>query len=161
MKELLMVRHGKSSWDYDVDDKDRPLLERGVRDGHRVARALSGSLPLPDRVFSSHANRALHTCIIVMRDMGIPMDRLQVTPELYDFSGSAAMGFVQGLDDRYNRVMIFGHNPTFTHIANSWGSQYIDNVPTTGFVHLRFDIDTWSRAEGGETLRTVFPKHLR
>ena len=37
MKELILIRHGKSSWDYPVSDKDRPLQERGINDAHLVS----------------------------------------------------------------------------------------------------------------------------
>ena len=65
-KELILVRHAKSSWEYDVDDADRPLKQRGVRDAHRVSEAVAQKLPDVQAVYSSHANRALHTCIIFL-----------------------------------------------------------------------------------------------
>ena len=30
MKRLVLLRHAKSSWDFNVSDKDRPLTEKGV-----------------------------------------------------------------------------------------------------------------------------------
>ena len=161
MKELILIRHGKSSWDYDVADKDRPLKERGIQDGHLVARKVKPDFPRPDAVFSSPANRALHTCMILMRDLDLPFELLTVTDALYDFSGSSVAGFVAGLDNRLQRVLLFGHNHAFTHLANTWGDQSIDNVPTTGLVHLRFGESRWEEVATGKTLYTVFPKHLK
>lgn len=37
MKEIIFVRHGKSSWEFDVIDRDRPLAARGVKDAKLVA----------------------------------------------------------------------------------------------------------------------------
>ena len=85
MKEIILVRHGKSSWQYAVSDRDRPLQERGIKDALLVAGALSG-LPRPDAVFSSPANRALHTCTILMRELRIPLELLRLSEALYDFS---------------------------------------------------------------------------
>ena len=161
MKELLLVRHGKSSWDYEVSDKDRPLKQRGIRDAHRVSRAIKDSLAPIDAVFSSPANRALHTCIIFLRELDIPFDKLRVTNALYDFSGESVMNFVQGFPPEYERVMIFGHNFAFTNVANQWGSERIDNVPTSGLVHLRTDDADWVKMENAQTLQTLFPKELR
>ena len=31
MKELILLRHAKSSWDYAVADRDRVLQEKGIQ----------------------------------------------------------------------------------------------------------------------------------
>jgi phosphohistidine phosphatase len=161
MKELILVRHGKSSWEYSVGDKDRPLLERGINDAHLVATAFKNASPGIDAAFSSPANRALHTCMIVLRILGLSLDKCKVTEALYDFSGESVMTFVLGLDDALETVLIFGHNHAFTQVANDWGSQGINNVPTAGLVHLKFDVDSWGDIDKGTTARTIFPKHLK
>ncbi|MBT8185785.1 MAG: histidine phosphatase family protein, partial [Eudoraea sp.] len=83
MKELILVRHGKSSWEYSVDDKDRPLLERGINDGHLVAKAFKAASVNIDAVYSSPANRALHTCMILVRVLGFPLANCTITNALY------------------------------------------------------------------------------
>lgn len=161
MKELILVRHGKSSWDYDANDKDRPLKERGIKDGHRVSSAFKGTKPQIDAIFSSPANRALHTCVIFLRKLDFPYQNFQLANELYEFSGEGVSAFVRQLDNSLNRVMIFGHNNAFTNVANMWGNKHIDNVPTTGLVHLKFETNSWAALSSGETARLIFPKDLR
>ena len=69
MKTLILVRHGKSSWEYSVDDKDRPLKERGVNDGHLISEEFkSQNASTIDAAFSSPANRALHTGMIFLTE---------------------------------------------------------------------------------------------
>lgn len=161
MKQLILVRHGKSSWEYNVSDKDRPLLERGINDALLVSgKFLSNPIEV-DFVFSSPANRALHTCLIFFRQLDYPMQKLEITDSLYDFSGDSVIPFVNKLDNHLDTVMIFGHNHAFTHIANSWGNTYIDNVPTSGLVHLQFGSETWENIEKGTTVQTIFPKQIR
>ncbi|MDX1333918.1 MAG: histidine phosphatase family protein [Robiginitalea sp.] len=161
MKELILVRHGKSSWDYDVRDADRPLKERGIRDAHRVAAHVASRLQDVDAVFSSPANRALHTCLILMREVGIPLDKLRVEKDLYDFSGGSVRGFVHGLGDQMGKIMLFGHNHALTHLVNDWGSKYVDNVPTSGLAYLTFDVEAWREVSFGKTEMMVFPKQLK
>ena len=161
MKELILVRHAKSSWEYDVKDADRPLGVRGITDAHLIARALDKNLTDVQAIFSSPANRALHTCMILMREMGLPLALLQVVRELYDFSGQGIISHVHSLDDSLQKVMLFGHNNAMTHIANKWGSKYLENVPTCGVVHLSFPVNSWTEISYGDTLNTVFPKNLR
>lgn len=161
MKELILVRHAKSSWDYDADDADRPLKERGIADAHRVAEAVAARLPEVQAVFSSPANRALHTGMILMRELGIPLEKLQVRRELYDFSGTSVRAFVHGLDEGLQRVMVFGHNHAMTYLANAWGNKHVENVPTAGLVYLDLQAATWKEASMGKTRMMVFPGQLK
>lgn len=161
MKELILVRHAKSSWEYDVKDADRPLSERGIADAHLIAEALESKINGVQAVFSSPANRALHTCMILMRELGMSLRSVEVVRELYDFSGEAVSTHIRNLDDTLEKVMLFGHNNAMTHIANKWGNRYLENVPTCGVVHLSFPVKSWNEISYGNTLKTVFPKNLR
>jgi phosphohistidine phosphatase len=58
MKTLILVRHAKSSWKYDVEDVNRPLKNRGITDANLVSRAFNNRKLSIDNVFSSPANRA-------------------------------------------------------------------------------------------------------
>jgi len=71
------------------------------------------------------------------------------------------MRFVNHLDNALNTVMIFGHNYAFTNVVNQWGDKSIDNVPTSGLVHLKFDTDQWNSVTKGITEQFLFPKQLR
>ncbi len=161
MKTLILVRHGKSSWEYSVSDKDRPLLERGVNDGLLIGSTFNGQNIKIDAIYSSPANRALHTCMIFLRQLRFPFDKFQISEQLYDFSGDDVLHFAKELDNRFETVMIFGHNHAFTHLANSLGNTYIENVPTSGLVHLEFDVSDWKSLSKGTTKQTIFPKQLR
>ena len=161
MKTLILVRHGKSSWEYSVSDKDRPLKERGINDAHLVGGHFKAHSTDIEAAFSSPACRALHTAMIVLREFNFPLDQFRVTNELYDFSGSSVADFVRGLDNSIDKAIIFGHNYAFTNIANQWGNIAIDNLPTAGLVQLRFDVNSWSSVEKGKSEHIIFPKQLR
>jgi phosphohistidine phosphatase len=63
MKKLIIVRHAKSSWDNpDLDDFDRPLNKRGLKDAPRMGKRLKEKHITPDILLSSPAERALATC---------------------------------------------------------------------------------------------------
>ena len=161
MKTLILVRHGKSSWEYQVSDKDRPLKERGINDAHLVGARFKSNASDLDAAFSSPACRALHTAMIVLREFDFPLDEFEVTNELYDFSGSSVADFVRNLDDDLQKVIIFGHNYAFTNIANQFGNASIENVPTAGLVQISFAVDQWSSVGRGTTDHILFPKQLR
>jgi phosphohistidine phosphatase len=161
MRHLILVRHGKSSWDYGVEDRDRPLMEIGIQDAHRVSHHFGSWKIQVNAVYSSPAIRALHTCVIFLRNLKIPYSNFTLTDELYDFSGEDVLQFVRNLPDSQQTVMIFGHNHAFTEVANIFGNVYIDNVPTTGLVHLTFKVAKWKDVQNGKTEKVVLPKDLR
>lgn len=161
MKTIILVRHGKSSWEYAVNDKDRPLQERGISDAQLVSHSFKAQNVELDAVFSSPANRALHTCMIFLRQLDFPLENFRVANELYDFSGEHVLDFMKNLDNDLQTVAIFGHNHAFTHLANSLGNTYLDNVPTSGLVHLNFEVDQWNLITSGVTKQTIFPKELK
>ncbi|WP_335967194.1 histidine phosphatase family protein [Galbibacter sp. PAP.153] len=161
MKEITLVRHAKSSWEYEVNDKDRPLQERGINDAYMVANYLKGNFKAPDVVFSSPAIRALHTCIIVTGQLGIAPSKIHIEKRLYDFEGTSVINFIKQLGESYKKVMIFGHNHAFTSISNIFGNKSINNVPTAGVVQLRFDVGEWKLVDKGTTELIIFPKQLK
>ncbi|NAY93223.1 histidine phosphatase family protein [Muricauda sp. JGD-17] len=161
MKHLILMRHGKSSWDYDVSDKDRPLKERGINDTHLVAKKFGTAPRTIDHAYSSPANRALHTSMIFLRNQGFSLEQFKVNEALYDFSGHSVEQFVNRLDNTLGTVAIFGHNYAFTSLANAWGDKYIENVPTAGLVHIAFRENNWAQISRGTTEQIIFPKHLK
>jgi phosphohistidine phosphatase len=83
IKTLVITRHGKSSWDYEsVDDIDRPLKESGIRNAYLVAETLRKKKVNFDVIYSSPANRAIHTASIFARVLRVPFQKLQITEEL-------------------------------------------------------------------------------
>lgn len=161
MKTLYMVRHAKSSWKHDVIDHERPLKERGKRDGVLVSEYIKEKLVPPEKIITSDAVRALSTASYFKDAFDIADADFMTNHSLYDFSGRNVIDIIKNLNDSLDRVMIVGHNHAFTSIANMLGNTYIDNVPTCGFVQLEFDESSWKSITTGKTIITVFPKDLK
>ena len=161
MKNLILVRHAKSSWDHDVSDDKRPLAKRGIADAHLVSREFKYQSFIADKIFSSNANRALSTCKIFLENLKITDKLLVINQKLYDFSGENVKSFIKSIDDELSNVIIFGHNYAFTSVSNNFGSVFIDNLPTCGLVWIQFDIDSWKDADKGTTKLIIRPKDLK
>ena len=71
MKTLYLVRHAKSSWEFDVIDHQRPLNDRGLRDAPNVARHIAQEMPQPDYFLSSDATRAMTTAMTISMTMAM------------------------------------------------------------------------------------------
>jgi phosphohistidine phosphatase len=156
-KEFLLVRHAKSSWgDPCLDDHDRPLNERGLRNAPEMGKRLQGWGIRPDTWISSTALRAITTAEILAKKVGFPREKIQRTKDLYHASATELQGFIAGLDDAIGSVILFGHNPGMTSlVANLYGLP-IDNLPTCGVVHLQFNEASWKAASSALPARATF-----
>ena len=97
-----------------------------------------------DQMISSPATRAKTTAEAVAEEIGYPWEEIVVDERLYHGEVFELLQVIQGLEDYVHHVMLFGHNPGLTELANYLSSYYINNVPTCGVVELRYDTDTWA-----------------
>jgi phosphohistidine phosphatase len=161
MKKIIIVRHAKSSWEFDVSDFARPLNDRGIGDANMVSKELKSFLINPDLIMSSDALRAKNTCEIFISNLNIDKNILRFNHGLYDFSGENLLRVIKSCDTKHNELLIFGHNHAITACVNTYGNRYIDNVPTSGVVIIEFDISNWEDLKKGKTIKTIFPRDLR
>jgi len=140
---------------------NRPLKPRGISDVKLVANEFKKKGNIPHFIFSSPAKRALSTCKLFSNSLGYSENSIQVVEELYDFGGNNVINFIKKLPNDYNYVMIFGHNNAFTSISNIFGDVFIDNLPTSGLIKLKFDISDWKDLKKGTTEFIITPKDFK
>jgi len=156
-KEILLVRHAKSSWDDPyLDDHDRPLNERGLRNAPDMGKRLQGWGIRPEVWISSTALRAITTAEVMAEKVGFPQDQIQQTKDLYHASATELQEFIAGLDDAIGSAILFGHNPGMTSLVANLYGLLIDNLPTSGVVHLQFNENTWSAVYSAPPARAYF-----
>lgn len=161
MKTLYITRHAKSSWAENVDDHKRPLNSRGKLDIIRVSNFVASNYKRPDFIKTSDANRALTTAQQFKKDFNLPDSKFEIDPSIYDFTGERVMRAIENTANDVNILMVFGHNYGLTHLVNKLGNEFIDNLPTCGFVQIDFDTVSWKNLSQGRTQSMVFPKHLK
>ena len=154
MKTLHIVRHGKALQDYRfIQDFDRPLIEKGIMNNEAMAKQLLTRYSVPDLIFSSHAARALQTAYIFARVMVYPYDRIQINERLYLDGEKETYRILESLPDEVQSVMIVGHNPDVTFVANTYAGRGIEPIPTSGVVTINFTTNRWR--EIGKSNATV------
>lgn len=161
MKNILFIRHAKSSWDFPVDDLERPIKSRGRHDIKLISKAFSTSGFIPEMVFSSPARRAQETAQLFLKHSNFSSLKIKTENDLYDFSGSKVENFIRSLSDSYKSIIIFGHNFALTELSNRYGNRFIDNLPTSGLVQIEFATKHWSELNVGVTKTILIPKELR
>jgi len=156
LKVLHVVRHAKSSWDFDgTADIDRTLKEKGIRNAYAVSRKMKLTSLVPEKLLTSPANRALHTAVIFARVFEYPLSKLEISQSLYESSAGSITDMIKALDDSIQSVMIFGHNPDFTELVNSFIKNPINNLPTSGAVTLEFNVARWRDISRGNIVKEV------
>jgi phosphohistidine phosphatase len=160
MKTLYIVRHAKSSWEYTgIEDIDRPLKKRGIKDAHLMSKFLYKEISKPDVFVSSSANRALHTAVIFCENFEYPLSNLKIKRQLYSFSDGYLVKTVNALDDGFNSAIIFSHDHGINTFVNKFGSKPISHVSTCGVIGIKFEDKHWKNIKKGKTFLIEFPKN--
>jgi len=110
-RELLLLRHGKSDWDTDVDDYHRPLKDRGKRGAQRVGVWLAQQQRVPDYIVSSPAERALVTAEKACKAMGNGAQGIQRDNRIYAAGVDELLTVLSDCPPDAGRVLLVGHNP--------------------------------------------------
>ena len=145
MKTITFLRHSKSSWEYDVSDINRPLNEFGINKIKKVSNLSRDTFGEVEVLFSSPANRAIHTCIILANSLEIDLKKIIISNELYTFNMFEVFDFIKQIDDKYSNILLVGHNPAYTEISNYFSENKILNLPTARWFCLKFNTDSWSK----------------
>ena len=161
MKRVSFLRHAKSSWDDNsIDDYDRDLNARGLKDAPMMAERLKAKGYLPDLIFASSAKRALRTAELMREKLDFEGD-FQKTQELYLAPAGHIISLIQALDDTYSNVLIVAHNPGIGNVSSYLSGRNLGNFPTAAIAQIEFKIDHWQsiNAENGRLLFYDYPKN--
>ena len=161
MKNLIIIRHAKSSWDSPCQDINRPLQQRGIDDAHLVAIDCIKYLPCNFIIQSSSAKRARETALIFASTILYPVESIVFRDDLYTFDENRLEKIIKSIGNDFENVILFGHNEAITNFVNKFGDISIDNVPTSGLVWLQFETDSWEKIGKGNTKKTIFPRNLK
>ena len=136
--KLWVIRHAKSSWAQPEQvDFERPLNQRGMKDGQRVALWMRSQPDRPSCIVSSDAARARATADFVRSGYLVTADHLFFDHRLYEASLTTIRDVVQELPDTCPSVALVGHNPGSSHFVNAMvGADVIDQLPTFGIALL-------------------------
>ncbi|MGI8634756.1 MAG: SixA phosphatase family protein [Segetibacter sp.] len=143
MKLLLLIRHAKSSWNFDVEDFDRPLNHRGEHDAPEMAKRLIERDIKIDAFVSSPAKRAFTTAAIFAEAYDKKKRNIIVIDSLYEAAMGDFYDAIANFDDDYKTVAIFSHNPGITDFANRLNAAPIDDMPTCAVYAIKSDIKKW------------------
>lgn len=139
MKNLILLRHAKSSWkDLRLDDFDRPLNNRGKQTAPLIAKILLSKNIFIDKIISSSSKRTTETSKIFATILKYEQDII-FEPNLYLASDIKILNAIKMINEKSNNVLLVAHNPGITNFANKLCDYRIENIPTSGMIGFSFD----------------------
>lgn len=143
MKTLYLLRHGHAETKEVVPDDARNLDLTGEREVAQTAIMLFKEGLRPDKILSSHANRAHQTAQIVAEKLGYPVKNIEIDRDIYYTDEETVLGIIREQNDKYTSVMIAGHNPTISRLARKLSKNENHDLPTAGILVLECETPIW------------------
>jgi phosphohistidine phosphatase len=142
-KELYIIRHAKSDWNFDVSDFDRPLNPRGISDAPKMGIYLKSNFSVPDLIISSPANRAISTARLIANQVDYDLAGIQQAQSAYNAPYTELLKLINNTSQEVNTLYLFAHNPGVSDLV-----YYLTDTPTElktcCVARLKPLVDNWS-----------------
>jgi len=151
MKTIYFNRHAKSDWSNEgLKDFDRPLNQRGLRDAPVMGKRLVDRKEHIEVFMSSPANRAISTARLMAESVGFDLAKITLVDRLYLPSVQDFLQSIAELDEDYESIILFAHNPGITDVVEYLTNESIGNIPTCGIAKIEFPLATsWQEISRG------------
>ncbi|WP_296736340.1 histidine phosphatase family protein [Mesorhizobium sp.] len=168
MRQLLLLRHAKSSWDDPaLADFERPLAPRGLKTAPLMGRELARRGWLPDLALVSPSLRTRDTWRLVAAELPQHV-AAEFAEEIYEAAPAAILARIR--QAKAASLLVIGHNPGFQHFAMRLAGPGSDEsvfkkieakFPTGALARFTVE-DDWGSLEFGRARLTHFirPKDL-
>ena len=170
MKRLLVMRHAKSSWQKPgLEDRERPLNERGREAARRMGRHFRQSSVTIDLAIYSTAERSRETLDLLLDKYGRPVPT-EGREELYLATGALMLDVIGAAPATAGTVLVVAHFPAVQEAAltllGAKGGESADRVrrkfPTGAVADFHLQIHDWSQVNGtqGHLNDYILPRWL-
>ncbi len=143
-KKLFLVRHTQAVENTGRQtDVHRALTARGFSDASRIGGKFIEKHQKPDIIISSHAERARRTAELMAEQMKFDHESIIYDEDLYEASARTLLNLINALSDSWSRVILIGHNPSFSYFAEFITKQNIGSIQPGGIVEIDFQVGAW------------------
>ena len=150
LKHLTLLRHAKSSWDNpDLNDFERPLNKRGQRDAPLMGSYLAGQGVSFDLFLVSPATRARMTAEAIAEQLTIDSECLTFNKKIYQATVGELVALLRTIAEDRQNVLLVGHNPGITDLANYLVDGRLENIPTCGVFSVDLQVPSWQQLGRG------------
>lgn len=142
-KTLYLVRHAQAS-DSVSPDLYRPLTPNGMIDATRMSRHLSARMQGIQQVITSHSERTQMTARIFIEQLGLPKEVMKTDELLYESATKNYLSAVNNIEEKYDSVMLVGHNPSISYFAEYLCHEEFGSMPTCAVIGMSFENLSWA-----------------
>jgi phosphohistidine phosphatase len=160
-KQLVLLRHAKSSWDDPfIEDFDRPLAKRGRKAAERLTVWLKQHRVRPDLILCSPSARTRETLALIGGAFGTKVDTA-FEKALYLAEPHELLARIRAVGDAVQCVMVIGHNPGMQELALALlgprarkdRAVLTEKFPTAAVARFTVPVARWADLQpGGATL---------
>ncbi len=149
-KKLLIVRHAHAE-DYPASglDFDRKLLPKGEDYAIEMAGEVLKTDFRPEMLYSSPALRAKRTAELFAQQLACPVADIIYIDGIYEAGLYNLTGIINRFSNTVDSIVIVGHNPAFTYLADYLGNKPVDGLPKAGMVLIHFEATDWASLTQG------------
>jgi len=149
VKRLTLLRHANAEWkDPQISDFDRPLNRRGNSEAEAMGRRLMELHLTPTILLTSTARRAEQTADILARELGVNARNVRAEESLYLAEPEDILRLIHSSGPRLGHLMIVGHNPGISELAQRLApNRNIGDLTTGAACSFTFDTNSWSGVE--------------
>jgi len=160
MKKIIFIRHGRAEEPSpEITDFERSLTTKGKVISRQMAVRFREKEENPGFLITSPAFRALETAYIFAGEFGIKPDTIRIDSNLYFKAGMRIlMEILQDIDDEFDTITLFGHNPAFTEMPDRLCSEGCEFLTKTSIVCISFQTKKWSEVKPGNGKMEYFLK---
>lgn len=144
IKKLSLLRHGQSADKQPGQtDIDRQLTARGRSEVANCVAEIKKLNIRYDLVISSTAARAKATTLILAGEMPFDTNFVQWNQQIYEASTRTLLGIIATIETSYTNVLLVGHNPSISSLANFLIEGEPVDLPPAGMMIIEFPLGSW------------------
>ncbi len=146
---LCLIRHGEAApKDVGLDDFERSLTPKGIKECEKVAKVLYKTNCTFDLFISSPADRAVETAHLFATELNYPIQQIQIVNALYSaHSPSGVLPILRKTDDSIRSVALFGHNPLFSDLAAYFLENFEQSMVKGSAVGIALHDTAWHKLD--------------
>lgn len=149
-KKLVLMRHGKAEEaGVGRQDHQRELLQEGRFNAIKMGQRIKELGFIPDFVISSDSRRTTDTAFLFAEQLGYASSDVVLEERIYEASVRVLMQILGKIEEQYTNVVLVGHNPGISFLADFLLSGDLEEMGTCNVVGLEFDINSWSELDKG------------
>ena len=165
MKRIILIRHAKSDWNNaNLDDFDRPLSKRWIREIKFVNKILKNLDLKTDLILCSSAKRTEETLEWIWENIDADKDKIVYEKWIYDNNWNLDyyVNLLKKQDDKIENLALIWHNYFITELLQFLSWDEILEMQTLWVAVIDLQIDSWDeiKVEIWKLVFFISPKFL-